>query len=182
MSKFLLGATVLVVGLALVIGVLQLLPNEGVSPVAVDPQTPVVPYFPPGTDTPPAIVSGDTLQIPLGTEEVSVRNFLRDTDVAKDTVNLGFYYLGATDISQLGNQAFTIQYIAQTGHFTISLLREPFGMVRLQAEDALVSRLGLSKQQLCGLRYTVAVPGFVSPEASDIDYRFSTCADAIPLQ
>lgn len=170
------------VGLAFIIGVLQLRSGDRVVNTPPSTDTPIQPYFPPGQDTPQDIVTGDTLRLPLGNDEVSVRNFLRDPDVAKDQVNLGFYYLGTTDISQLGNQAFAIQYIAQTGHFTISLLREPFASVRLQAEDALLARLGLSKEQLCDLKYTVAVPGFVSAEASDIDYRFSFCPDAIPLQ
>ncbi len=184
MNKFLIGATILVVSLALIIGVIQLLPSNGSTPPAAtnDNQTPVAPYFPPGEDVPAAIVTGDTLQLPLGTDEVSVRNFLRDPDVAKDTVNLGFYYVGTTDLALLDSQVFSIQYVAQTGHFTVSLLREPFGAVRKQAEEALAARLGLPKEQLCGLRYTVAVPGYVSAEASGVDYRFSFCSDAVPLQ
>jgi hypothetical protein len=182
MNKFLIGATILVVSLALIIGVLQVLPNNEAQPTTPTGDAGVVPYFPPGEDVPMAIVTGDTLQLPLDGTEVSARNFLRDNDVSKDQVNFGFYYLGTSDISQLGDQAFTIQYIAQTGHFTLSLLREPLGPVRIQAENALVARLGLPKEQLCGLKYTVAVPGFVSAAASDIDYRFSFCPDAIPLE
>ncbi len=182
MNKFLIGASVLVVGLALIIGILQLLPQDAAEMSAPADQASVSPYFPPGEDTPVTIVTADTLQLPLGAGEVSVRNFLRDPDVAKDQVNLGFYYVGTTDISRLAEQAFTIQYITQTGHFTLSLLREPLGSVRTQAEDALAARLGLPKEQLCGLRYTVAVPGYVNAEASGIDYRFSFCADAVPLQ
>lgn len=183
MNKFLIGATILVVSLALIIGVLQLLPNDGATPAATTDtsQTPVAPYFPPGEDVPVAIVTGDTLRLPLGSDEVSVRNFLRDPDVAKDTVNLGFYYLGTADLAKLDSQVFSIQYVAQTGHFTVSLLREPLGSVRKQAEEALIARLGLSKEQLCDLRYTVAVPGYVNAEASGIDYRFSFCADAVSL-
>lgn len=181
MNKFLVGGAILVVSLAVIIGVLQLMPQDATPAPGASSDTPVVPYFPPGEDVPAAIVTGETLEIPLGREQVAVRNFLRDTDVAKDTVNLGFYYLGTTDLSRLHEQVFSIQYIAQTGHFTISLLREPLGSTRLQAEDVLAARLGLPKEQLCGLRYTVAVPGYVREEAAGVDYRFSSCADAVPL-
>lgn len=181
MNKFLIGGVVLVVGLALIIGVLQLRPqNTSVTPPAAS-DTPIVPYFPPGEDVPAPIVTADELLVPVGEQDVSVRNFLRDPDVAKDTVNRGFYYLGTTDMAKLHEQVFTIQYIAQTGHFTVTLLREPFSSVRLQAEDALAARLGLPKEQLCGLRYVVAVPGYVKEEAAGVDYRFSGCADAVPL-
>jgi hypothetical protein len=183
MNKLLIGAAILVVGLALFLGVWQLRPADDVQtdPVSLT-NGPIEPYFPGGTEPPATVVGGETVLLPVAAEEVSVRNFLRDSDVRMDEANPGFYYLGTDSISELGTgEAFTIQYIAQTGYFTISLLKRPFASVRLQAEDTLVARLGITRAQLCDLRYTVAIPGFIDEAASGIDYRFSHCPDAVPL-
>jgi len=183
MNKVLLGTAVLLVGLALLLGVWQLLPAPDPQEVSTDsPVAPIEPYFPDGTEPPAAVVGGQTVRLPLGPQEIPVRNFLQDSDVRMDDANPGFYYLGVDSLSELGSQeAFTIQYIAQTGFFTISLLQRPFASVRLQAEDTLQARLGISRAQLCDLRYTLAIPGFIDAAASGVDYRFSHCSDALPL-
>jgi hypothetical protein len=183
MNKMLIGAAVLIVGLALFLGVWQLLPARNPqSGTTVSQETPIEQYFPDGTEPPLEVVGGETVLLPVASDEVPVRNFLRDSDVLMDDANPGFYYLGTDAIAELGTrEAFTIQYIAQTGYFTVTLLQRPFASVRLQAERTLIARLGISRAQLCDLRYTVAIPGFIDAAASGIDYRFSHCPDALPL-
>lgn len=138
----------------------------------------VTPVFPIGEDIPPLTVAGDRYEVPTRVGTLSTPNFLKMADVIPDPMNPGFYnFADSTD-----SDFYSIQYIAQTGHFTIALTAFPLAEARLRAESDLRARLELTDEQMCSLlRYTVAVPAFVDVEASGVDYRFSFCPDAVPL-
>lgn len=175
MNKVLVVIAVLIVLLAVFVGYTRLF--SGASTV-VPGQPPVETVFPVGQSAPPAVVAAPTLSVPSASGTVAVRNFLPDADVYEDVRNPGLYELG----NEPGKaERYSIEYIAQTGFFNVTLLEQPLGVVRAEAEAVLRQRLGLSDQQLCALRYSVAVPAFVSVDASGIDYRFSFCSDAVSL-
>lgn len=175
MNKTLVVIALLIVLLAVFVAYTRLF--SGVSSVAPE-QQPIETVFPVGQSAPPALVAAPTTNVPSASGTLSVRNFLTDTDVYEDARNPGLYELG----NEPGKSArYSIEYIAQTGFFNITLLDVPLATTRAEAEAALRQRLGLSDQQLCALRYGVAVPAFVSPDASGVDYRFSFCPDAVSL-
>jgi hypothetical protein len=135
--------------------------------------------FPMGSDTP--IKQGENVTVyGEGGESFSVRNFAHDGSTKEDPLNDGYYLIGQGD-SVVRDFSFDITYIAQTSFFNVSLMQEPLGAARAKAEAYLAATLGLSNEDLCKLRYSVATPSFVSETYAGQDLRFSFCSDATPL-
>ena len=112
----------------------------------------------------------------IGSTTITVKNFLADPGTKE-------YY---TDYYYLGNQPtapapYVIEYIASTHFFNISLLQEPIGQARAQAEAYLLEHLGISKDQLCMLNYMLSTPDSVNSTYSDENLGFSFCPGAVPL-
>lgn len=120
-------------------------------------------------------------QNPTGT--MVVQDFRTNSDTARDPVNTSFYYLkyhtageGATQ-----NPPYTISYDMVSGSFTIALYQEPLKQTRAEAEQYLMSALGLSQANMCALRYTVSVPGDINEYYSGTNLLFSFCPGATIL-
>ncbi|MBY0310309.1 hypothetical protein K2Q16_04155 [Patescibacteria group bacterium] len=144
---------------------------------AVPPPAPVTPMFPVGQPIPAEVVAGTALTVPLMNGNRQVRNFLNDPDVTADQSNLGFYYLNDTNATA----PYIIQYIAQTGDFTVALTREPLGKARSEAEAYLTERLNITPADLCQLRHSVSVPANISAEYTSQELGFSACAGSVAL-
>ena len=115
---------------------------------------------------------------------VTIKNFLKDGTITPDTQNPGLFFLGNTftlDSQRMSLPPYVIVYEEGTGFFNIALLQKPLAASRLEAENYLINLLQVDKGALCGLSYTVSVPGYVDEMASGVDYRFSFCSDNIPL-
>ncbi len=121
-------------------------------------------------------------------EVLTVKNFLSDTTTVKDPVNDGYYNLGYHTFSSISkppatpNPPYTITFVADTNFFNITLLAEPIGAYRQQAEEYLRGHLGISEADMCRLKYTLAVPGFVNENYSGSNLGFSFCPGSVPLQ
>lgn len=145
--------------------------------------------FPTTTPVTTATTTTATLSIPSaqGTAIV-VRNFLVDPRTVADPVNSGYYYLGnhapfdGSTSTISAQMRYSILYIAQTGHFTITLLKEPLAQSRREAEVYLQDALGLSQEELCSLQYQLSVPNFVNTYFAGDSLGFSFCPGAIPLE
>lgn len=111
---------------------------------------------------------------------VEVSNFTKDTDTKADPQNPGFYLVGQGS-GAARDASFDITYIADTDFFNVSLMQAPIKDARRRAEIYLMSTLGLNEEEVCALRYSVAVPAFVDESYSGTDLRFSFCTDAVPL-
>lgn len=122
---------------------------------------------------------GVTLPLTNG-DSVDVENFLALPEVSQDTNNPNEYFLGNTF-----KDAQTIEYVvtfdAETKYFNIALLKKPLATSRLAVEAYIKQTLNLSESQMCGLNYTVSVPGYVDEAASGTDYRFSFCPGSVQL-
>ena len=114
---------------------------------------------------------------------VTVPNFLKDPSVTADTKNEGLYYIGNTFTTPVTGTTptYVVTYEKDTGYFNITLLQKPLAAARSDAETYLKNLLKVDETSLCGLSYTVSVPGYVDEEASGIDYRFSFCPDSVKL-
>lgn len=147
------------------------------------PQGPLGTSFPNSGERPTqeTDVSGAeiTLRLQNG-KTVEVSNFTKDADTKADPQNPGFYLVGQGS-GAVRDTSFDITYIAQTGFFNVSLMQAPIKDVRRRAEAYLMSTLGLSEDEMCALRYSVATPAFVDESYSGTDLRFSFCTDAVPL-
>jgi hypothetical protein len=108
-----------------------------------------------------------------------VSNFLATDEAVPDQNNAGYYSLGYTFASD--TVPYVIQYIEETDQFTITLMQEPLGETRRQAEMYLQSVLGIDEQRLCDLKYTVSVPWIVNEYFAGYSFGFSFCEGAIEL-
>jgi hypothetical protein len=118
---------------------------------------------------------------------VRTLNFIKDPMTARDPINPGYYYLGyhvnegVKDATATENPPYTIQYIASTQYFTVTLLQEPIEAVRRQAEQYLMTHLGVPQNDLCRLKYIVGVPWRVNQVYASRNLGFSFCPGATLL-
>ncbi len=113
--------------------------------------------------------SNVTFQTPDG--EVVVNNFRETALETRDQST----YLEAEDL-------FTIYYGETDGTFYLTLFpasKEDAPDVRVAAEQALVTQLGVPEQEVCKLPVNVAIPLNVIPEYAGINYGLSFCEGAI---
>jgi len=121
-----------------------------------------------------------------GGATIQVNNFIKDPATKKDTINPGHYLLGT---SPSGNEltstttasAYSIQYIDSDQSFTIELLQEPIAGARSQAEQYLMTELGISQTDMCKLNYTLGAPWWVNQIYAGKNLGFSFCPGAAPL-
>lgn len=114
-------------------------------------------------------------------------DFINDPTTVKDPINSSYYYLGyhvnegVPDQTASDNPPYTITYISETQYFNVALLQEPIGIIRKEAQQYLMARLGISQDQMCQLNYTVSVPNRVNSQFSGRNLGFSFCPGATPL-
>ncbi len=110
-----------------------------------------------------------------------VHDFTKDSRVVVDPHNAGHYHLaGGAGLDQV-DAPYLIVYVASDQSFTISLEKEPLSQTRLDAEAYLMQMLGISKRDMCLLRYSVLVPNDVSEIYSGKNLGFSFCPGAVVL-
>ncbi len=112
---------------------------------------------------------------------IPTNDFLKDPTTVKDTFNPGYYYIGTPDSTTTGNPPYTITYIEATQYFNIALLQEPIGAARAAAEQYLMTRLGVTQDQMCSLKYMVSVPWTVNQAFTGRNLGFSFCPGATAL-
>ncbi len=118
---------------------------------------------------------------------VQTVDFIHDPTTVKDSNNAGYYYLGyhtkqsTSDQTATTTPPYLITYISATNYFNISLLQEPIGPVREEAEQYLMARLGITQEQMCQLDYMVSVPDRVNTQFSGRNLGFSFCPGATVL-
>ena len=125
----------------------------------------------------------------VGGQFISTVDFIADPMTVKDPSNPGYYYLGyhyranegVVDATATDNPPYIIEYIAETHYFNISLLSEPIGELRQEAEQYLMTRLGITQDQMCQLDYMVSVPDRVNSYYSGKSLGFSFCQGATAL-
>ena len=102
-------------------------------------------------------------------------------------MNPGYYYLGyhyangTSDPTASNDPPYLIEYISTTQYFNISLLHEPLGQIRQQAEQYLMAHTGLTQNQMCQIKYMVSVPSSVNQVYAGTNLGFSFCPGAVQL-
>lgn len=118
---------------------------------------------------------------------VQTNNFMADPTTIKDPFNSDSYYLDGRSSEEVSNLTtptsshFIIEYISSTQYFNIALMQEPIGPVRGEMERYLMTKLGLTQNQMCQLNYMVSVPNRVNSQYSGINLGFSFCPGAVVL-
>lgn len=118
---------------------------------------------------------------------IHTNDFITDSSVVAYPT-AGYYHLGyhtpipnLPDPSATDHPPYTIEYISGTQYFNVSLLAEPIGMARIEAEQYLEGLLGIPQDQMCRLQYMVSVPWSVNPVYASRNLGFSFCPGATPL-
>jgi hypothetical protein len=111
-------------------------------------------------------------------KEIIVKNFLALPETKEDPDNTGYYNLGYQPNE---TAPYLISYISPTTFFNIALLQEPIGQSRLKVEAHLLNILGLSKDEMCALNYSISVPNSVNSNYSGMNLGFSFCPGAVKL-
>jgi hypothetical protein len=119
-------------------------------------------------------------------EDIRVNNFLQDPATVQDPTNQEYYYLGYhpsfTDTEVIPPVPYVIAYVASTHFFNIVLTREPIAESRHEAEQYLMTKLGITEGEMCTLSYMLSVPGYVNEYYSGTSLGFSFCTGAAVLQ
>lgn len=137
--------------------------------------------------------SGSAKTIAVGSlrgGNVTTNDFIHNGVTLPDVTNKGRYLL-AGDLGycisdpqkcRAGTQTdFNIFYDSNYGSFTIALLKEPLGGVRLGMEQFLMNMLGISQNDMCRLNYYVGTTFDVNETYSTKNLGFSFCPGATTL-
>lgn len=189
MNKKLFIAAFVSVAIALILGIVafvyQMNRSEPVSPQDLNPFGTV------GDTTPvPSDATGQMIVPSVEGNPITTQDFIKNGETVSDAVNPGNFVLagelgyclpdGSCPHGALTTK-FSIVYSQEYGMFDVVLLEEPLGEVRTEAEEFLMSRLGLSASQLCSLRYNVGVPYWVNETFSGGNLGFTSCQGATRL-
>jgi hypothetical protein len=101
---------------------------------------------------------------------------------ASETVSLGGGSYVIAEGSTTVPPSYRIGYYEPDDSFTVTLYDAPFGETRLKAEEKLIEILGLTKNEACALRVTVAIPNEESATLSGKNLGLSFCGGATPLK
>ena len=121
---------------------------------------------------------------------VVVKDFIHNGVTAHDTQNPGNYYLvGAvgycnadgTCPSGAPSDEYNVVYFSQDKSFIVGLIKEPIGLARLDAEQFLMTQLGLTQAQMCNLKYQVLTSSDVNDFYAGENLGFSFCSGAVKL-
>ena len=136
------------------------------------------------------------LKFPIvSTGETASSTQVESTDKLKiNTINGGyitvedFYKNPYTQVFDPQNDAvikesdnYTITYYAKFQSFNIALTGGDLHFVRTEAENALLEKLGISKEEACQLTVSLGVPYFANAKASGTEYGLSFCPNSVPL-
>ncbi len=130
-----------------------------------------------------------TLALRNGTSVVA-SDFIHNGVTISDTANEGRYLLAGNlgycvsnpqKCQAASSTDFNIYYNSARQSFTIALTKEPLGQSRLDMEQFMLSTLGLTQPQMCGLEYYVCTTFDVNALYSTKNLGFSFCPGATVL-
>lgn len=189
MKWYLLIGAVAVIGIA-TLAIVFLGPPDDASTTQTTPGLPVADSVP--GETPGAVgTSSATITFTNRSSDVIVvKDFIHNGETIADTVNPGSHVLAGTLGYCLADGTcpagypttkFSVSYNAETHFFTVVLLEEPLGTTRLEAEQFLIDRLGVTTQTLCAVDYSVGTPYWVNEGYAGKNLGFSFCPGATKL-
>ncbi|MDB5194936.1 MAG: hypothetical protein JWO84_120 [Parcubacteria group bacterium] len=183
-KKILIAAGILLLVLLLIAGLVLAFAKKSAAP-----GTPSSPSFPQSSGT--TIPSGTPTQTitTANGNGLIVKDFIHNGETISDTQNPGSYLLAgqlgyclpSTRCSAATSTDFNIGYNETNQAFTVALLTEPLGQARLNAEQFLEDRLGLTKDELCKLNYYVGTTYWVNERYAAGNLGFSSCPGATKL-
>lgn len=123
-------------------------------------------------------------------KEVITKDFINNGSTIKDDQNPDRYFLAGkigyclpdgTCPAGAASDEYNIVYQQKDGVFFIALLKEPLAQARNNAQQFLISALGISEAQMCTLKYYIGTDSYTNEQYAGQNLLFSFCRGAIPL-
>lgn len=149
------------------------------------------PSFPTASTTSTS-ATGTNTGVTVSTQDgsVVVKDFIHNGVTVQDGANQGNYYLAGnvgycnadgTCPSGAKSDEYSVVYFSQDKSFIVNLIKEPIGQARLDAEQFLMTQLGLTQSQMCDLKYQVLTTSDVNDLYAGKNLGFSFCPGATKL-
>ena len=116
---------------------------------------------------------------PIATSTQVRPAFLDRVEVTPDPQNPGLYFIGNTFTP---DASYVIVYDSAAEFFNITLLKQPLTGSRIDAETYLEAILGVSRNSMCSLHYSVTVPYYVDETYTGKALGFSFCPGAVVIE
>ena len=154
----------------------------GTPSLPIATSSPNTSIFPSGTRTITIITRAGT--------KIMVLDFINNGQTVADAQNPGRYYLAGEVGYCLPDgscpagapaEDYNVVYDLKEQFFTISLLDEPIGSARKNAEAFLLKVLGISQTETCNLNYYVGTSIYVNETYAGKNLGFSYCPGATKL-
>jgi len=163
-----IAGVILLLVILCVLGYVLLSKKE--APVPTDPNNPF------GSLGGSTVIPEDRIGLTLSNgEQITIPDITKQEQPAWAGPESG-YQAGGSD-----EDAYHIVYFSEDTSFLISLLAEPLGANRLDAEDELRAKLGLTNDQLCQLPVEVATSIYVNESYAGQNLGLSFCPGAVVL-
>lgn len=174
---WILGLIVLVVIIFIAYQVLRRTPPPPASPTPAG--TIGGPNIPPPGSTPPQ-VGTTTPPAPGGKMTVKTRrgDFLLINDIYKSAVLINE---NKTAVVTHDEPEYYISFYVPGQSFTISLLTSDVESARVHAEEVFLRHLGITEEQACELRVSLAVATWANEIFAGRNYGLSFCPDGVPF-
>ena len=156
------------------------------------PQTPAQPQLPVGPQLPTQPTTPAQTQLPSSLPTSSfvipqkdANKMTLDTPQGKLEVN-NVYKNPAANLANnavaiADNKDYALDFYPQDESFAISIQSSDLQPARDKAEADFLQVLGITKEQACSLKVTLAIPYDVSHTASGKNYGLSFCPNGVPL-
>lgn len=145
------------------LAIIVLLRARSTGPGPASKPTPTVVVIPslPDTLTPRPSPSSETISI----KGISMENFYKDA----------IHVNRAGDVLITNTARYQLVYQQEGERFLISVNESPYEQVQKEAEQALLSRLGISADDACWIGVFVSSPYYANPDEAGIVYNPTFC-------
>lgn len=143
--------------------------NQGQQPQPTP--TPTVPQFPSATTFAIPPQSADRMSIPTSQGSIETDNIYKDP--AHNPAN--------NEVIFIDNQDYSISFEPKDKYFLIVIQSVDIQNAREKAENALLQKLVISKDQACKLNVSLYVPYFASAKNAGQDFGLSFCPNGKPF-
>lgn len=114
--------------------------------------------------------------------EVQMNNFIKASTTVIDPMNEEHYllygdlgYCLQEKCFKTGGDDMLIMYTSKDNYFSVTILSENYDETLMKAEQFLLTKLGVTKTELCALKHTVDVPYWINEDLSNKKLDFTFC-------
>jgi len=96
---------------------------------------------------------------------------------APTIADLNTNYIPQQRVIENAQKDYEIVFDPNSNLYIISILGKPFDKIRLQAEQDLIKKLSISKNDACKIKVNIGSPYYANPDQTEIFHTFSFCSN-----